>query len=83
MKWLCILAMLAGCSTEPKVVTNTVKVAVPTPCLQAIPEVPSFRLRALTGDEELWVINRSLTTDIELHEAYEDRLLTALEACKK
>lgn len=78
---LVLAVLLTGCATtKPDVVT--VKVAVPVACQIAEPERPAMPTDELPLDAKPDVQARYLRAEIDVREAYEDRLVTALRGCK-
>lgn len=77
---LACAAVLAGCATPPRVVA--VKVPVPVACQEAVPERPAMPVEALRGQRaSLYETVQAARGEIEVREAYEGRLRTALNGC--
>lgn len=60
-----------------------VQVAVPVACSVPVPERPTMPTDALALDAPVDEQSRALRAEVELRGGYEDRLLTALQACRK
>lgn len=76
-----ICLALAGCGTvAPDVVVRNVP--VPTPCVEPVPERPSMPTESLRPGADLFVFATHAQAEIEVREAYEVRLLKALQACR-
>lgn len=81
------LSLLAACGTapvappEPVVRTVTVQVAVPVPCLSAIPQRPALRSKGeiLAGDNDTAAF--ALIEEWELLTAYVGELESVLPPC--
>lgn len=75
-----ILLALAGCSTVPDAVE--VRVPVPIPCQEPVPERPTMATESLRPGVDLFSFATHAQAEIEVREAYETRLLRALNACR-
>lgn len=85
MRWLAasLLFLAAGCGGREVVVPEVVKVPVPVPCLDRLPEAP-----AVAGDEELlglddYALVLTVARDRKLLEAAYGELRAAAGACLK
>lgn len=81
---LAVAAFYAGQLTAPErveTVTVPIKVGVPMPCEQAMPERPAMPLEGLQERPSVdrWV--QHAAAEIELREGYEIRLQAALQGC--
>lgn len=75
-----LLAFLAGCTGPP---TSTVtRVPVPAACLEPVPERPAMPTETLRPGVDIFVFVKTAQAEIVLREVYEDRLRTALTACR-
>jgi hypothetical protein len=61
----------------------TVEVPVPVYCEPREVPRPAMPTEALADDADVFVVARALWAELELRDAYEARLLDALEQCKK
>lgn len=77
---ICLALLLSGCSAPPKVVTHTIKVPIPVPCVESVPEVPSWPLDNYRGESLDRFVAATLAERV-LRDAYESRLSSLLEAC--
>lgn len=76
-----VLSLLGGCAGFN---TSTVtRVPVPVACLEPVPERPVMPTDTLRPGVDTFVFVISTQAEILLREAYEIRLLTALQACRK
>ena len=75
-----ICLALAGCGTMPGAVE--VRVPVPIPCAEPVPERPNMPTESLRPGVDLFVFATHAQAEIEVREAYEVRLLKALQACR-
>lgn len=75
-----ILLALAGCTTAPDAIE--VRVPVPIPCKEPVPERPTMATDALRPGADLFTFATHAQAEIEVREAYEVRLLRALNACR-
>lgn len=76
---LALVLLLAGCaSTRPAAVVN---VPVPVECREPEPERPAMPTESLAPGVDLDYFVKASQAEIEVREAYETRLLTALRAC--
>lgn len=71
---------LAGCASGPSV---EVKVPVPVPCLETLPEKPTFPADSLSPRADVFTKGKVLWADRLARKAYELKLETALAACVK
>ena len=81
---LLVVALLSGCATtapEPVIQIRTVNVAVPVPCREPIPDRPAMPTESLTTKPDLDTFIAAAVSEIDLREAYEGQLSTALKAC--
>lgn len=75
-----LLVFLAGCTGLP---ANTVtRVPVPVACLEPVPERPAMPTETLRPGADIFVFVKTVQAEIVLREVYEDRLRTALAACR-
>lgn len=80
---LLALASLAGCAAPPSV--QNVKVAVPVACKAEMPTRPAMPTDSVTIEPPktfLFRFTRAAAAEIELREAYEQRLAAALKSCQ-
>lgn len=73
------LAVLAGCTTTPRMVE--VRVPVPVECRVAKPQRPAMPTESLTLSDSIERKVRALLAELELREGYEIQLAAALDAC--
>lgn len=79
--WATILSLLGGCAGFN---TSTVtRVPVPVACAEPVPERPAMPTEALRPGVDTFVFVINAQAEILLRDAYEVRLLTALQACRK
>ena len=81
---LCIVPiLLAGCATtpEPVIEVRTVKMAVPVPCREPVPERPEFPMDGLRPGVSLDGFVAAALAERLTRDGYELRLETALRAC--
>ena len=76
---LCVLILLAGCETMPS--RETVKVAVTTSCVTAVPDKPT-RLTPCAATVGAVQCFKNLEIDLETLDSAVDQLLRLLSACK-
>jgi type IV pilus biogenesis protein CpaD/CtpE len=81
--WYIILAVMfcfaiSGCAIPPQ----TVSVPVPVKCKEPMPDRPSLPTDNVPASASLDTKVRAALAEIELREGYEDRLRTALGACR-
>lgn len=74
-----VLVLLAGCATRPGSVT---RVPVPVACAEPVPERPPMPTETLAPGVDVFRFTTHAQAEIEVREAYEMRLLTALQACR-
>ena len=81
---LALIALLAGCETAPRVVTETVIVEKPVPVPCRIPpiEQPRFAVNHVSPADDMVTINRALRAEIEQRRGYELRLEAGVKACQ-
>lgn len=72
--------VLVGCATAPDAVE--VRVPVPIPCKEPVPERPAMATETLRPGVDLFTFATHAQAEIEMREAYESRLLRALNACR-
>lgn len=82
---LVLVLLLTGCMTPPRTTVQTVQVAVPTPCKAERPSRPIMPTDALPPNlprERLaFELLKAAKAEIIVRQAYEDRLLAALNSC--
>ena len=78
-----ILYILAGCSTQTKVVDHYINVdrLVPVPCDVAIPDRPHFAVEMVKEGDSLPYIADSYLIERHQRIGYEKQLIAALTAC--
>lgn len=79
-----LCALLSGCATtEPQIITKTVKVPVPVPCVtpSQIPAKPDNLFAATAPKAPIDEQVRALLLDRESGQAYSAKLRAVLEAC--
>jgi len=78
-------ALLAGCATppEPKIDVRTVKVAVPVPCREPVPDKPAFPMDGLRPGTSLNQFVSAALAERLVRDGYELQLVTALRACTR
>lgn len=74
-----VALLLTGCGTMGSTVT---RVPVPVACLEPVPERPLMPTETLKPGVDPFVFTKTAQAEIEIREAYEVRLLTALQACR-
>lgn len=77
---------LAGCACDPVYVDRPVevKVPVPVPCVESIPEEPQWALDAPgLAERGLFTMGLAALQEVEQRRQYELKLRSTLEACKK
>ena len=76
--------VLTGCKTE-EVAPGIIEVKVPVrvPCTVETPKLPEGCWQTLDAESDIYVKVRCLMSDRLLDKAYQEQLVTALEACKK
>lgn len=75
-----VMSLLAGCAG---LTTSTVtRVPVPVACLEPMPERPAMPTETLRPGVDIFVFVKTAQAEIVLREVYEDRLRTALAACR-
>lgn len=74
------LALIAGCSAIGT--STTTRVPVPVACLEPVPERPAMPTETLRPGVDIFVFVKTTQAEIVLREVYEDRLRTALIACR-
>lgn len=72
--------LLAGCGSIER--TVEVKVMVPVPCQEPMPERPVMPTEALPPGSPVDVQARHMRAEIDRREAYETKLVTALGNCR-
>lgn len=78
------LALVSGYLLAPtKVEYREVNVGVPVACKVEVPVRPAMPTDTLALDADVDVQNRAMRAEIELRDGHEDRLLTALQACRR
>lgn len=86
MKWLLIplLAVLAGCASNPAIVVKTerVEVPVPVPCRVKTPEKPVWAVAVLPAGATLFKRVQAMAVEIEQRIGYETRLEAAVKSCQ-
>lgn len=75
-----LLAFLAGCTGLPP--STVTRVPVPVACLEPVPERPAMPTETLRPGVDIFVFVKTAQAEIVLREVYEDRLRTALAACR-
>jgi hypothetical protein len=75
-----VLCGFGKCSTEPVIPART---AIPVECNEPIPQRPAMPTAILTPASSLDAIVQAALAEIELREAFEVQLVTALKACTK
>ena len=75
--------MIAACTTE-RVLQKPieVKVAVPVPCRTPIVPVPVWPLDQIKQDVDIFTLVKTMISEIELRQAYEQKLKAASKACQ-
>ena len=76
-------AALAGCATtpEPAIDVRTVKVAVPVPCREPVPDRPAFPMDDLRPGASLNQFVSAALAERLVRDGYQLQLETALRAC--
>jgi hypothetical protein len=77
---LAVLYLMTGCATQERLVE--VNVMVPVPCNEPMPERPAMPTEEMKVGLDVDVQGRYLRAEIDIREAYEIRLVTALENCR-
>jgi hypothetical protein len=72
--------LLGGCKAIPGP-TQTVSVAVPIVCQEAMPSKPIWPTDTLPYGSDVFVQNNAFKAEITLREGYEGKLEAALTAC--
>jgi len=82
---LLILALLSlsGCCNDQVREVKEIKVPVILPCVESLPEKPSFPLQEAKVDEDLFTLAKKSLAEIEIRKGYEAELEASLFACKK
>lgn len=73
------LGLLGGCATPSAIVT---RVPVPVACAEPVPQRPAMPTETLRPGVDIFVFTKNAQAEIVLRDAYEVRLLTALQACR-
>lgn len=75
---IAVAVMLYGCAIPPQ----TVSVPVPVKCKEPTPDRPGMPTDSVPQSAALDTKVRAALAEIELREGYEERLRTALGACR-
>lgn len=76
---LCVLLALTACASKPTI--QTVKVPVPTECLETVPDRPLMPTEWFAVKPTLDEFTQAAQAEIARREGYEIKLRTALVAC--
>jgi hypothetical protein len=77
---MALLGVIAGCAA-PLPTLQPVKVPVPVPCQETVPDRPAMPTEAFAQKPTVDAFVQASAAEIERREGYEKQLRTALQAC--
>lgn len=82
---LAAAVLLVGCGAAPsaRVEIQQVKVAVPVPCDESVPERPNMPTEHLPAGADVDMYVQAAGAELERREGYETELRAALANCKR
>jgi hypothetical protein len=75
------LAVAVSACCTPRVVTQEVKVAIPTPCIKELPKKPDMPLESSSASEDQYTKTKKAIAQLYRDKAYQQELEAALTAC--